>query len=170
MERLELVDTYQEKGGQALESLYDIRHPFQAKLGFAIQSGLTQFSADWHGDFWSSYQYSSAGAAFTAHDVYYPNRHTLNLGLEQHVSKRGPILRVGYTWENQDEVRPQPNTNDPYRFSVGMGFIPSHRVGLDVAYQYGASSTTQHSLPGGPADLNIAGEEQKVMASLKFRW
>lgn len=172
LERFALVDTYQEKGGQPLETLYDIHHPFQAKLGFAIQSGLTQFSADWRGDFWSSYQYSSGGAAFTAHDVYYPNRHTLNLGLEQHVTKHGPIFRVGYTWENQDGVQPQPqpNTNDPYRLSVGMGFMPSHRVGLDLAYQYGASSVMQNSLPGGPADLNIAGEQQQVMASLRFRW
>jgi long-subunit fatty acid transport protein len=170
MEKLELVDTYQEKGGQPLESYYDIQHPFQAKLGFAIQSGLTQISADWHGDFWSSYRYASAGDAFLSHDVAYPNRHTVNIGLEQHVSKQGPILRAGYAWENQDGVRPQPDTRDPYHVSVGMGFMPSRSVGLDLAYQYGASTLFQNSLAGGPQDLRITGEQQQVMASLRYRW
>ncbi|HLP42623.1 MAG TPA: outer membrane protein transport protein, partial [Fibrobacteria bacterium] len=56
-ERLELVDTYQEQGARPIENRYDIRHPFQTRLGIAFQAGLTQVSADWHGDFWSSYEY-----------------------------------------------------------------------------------------------------------------
>src|SRR6185369_3686288 len=37
MEQLQLEDTYQERGGSALESQYDIHHPFQTKLGMAFQ-------------------------------------------------------------------------------------------------------------------------------------
>ena len=170
MERLELTDTYQEKGKNPLESVYDINHPFQAKLGIAFQSGLTQVSADWHGDFWSSYSYRSAGDAFVNHDVHYPNKHTFNIGLEQHLDKRGPVLRVGYTWENQDDERPQPDQRDPYRISAGFGLMPSKHVALDFAYQYGGGRTLQSSTPGGPEDLRIDSEDHQVMASLRYRW
>jgi long-subunit fatty acid transport protein len=170
MERLELTDTYQEKGDDPQESFYDIHHPFQAKMGLAFQSGLTQISADWHGDFWSSYSYSSAGDAFVNHDVHYPNKHTFNLGLEQHLDRRGPVLRAGYTWENQDDERPQPNQRDPFRVSAGVGFMPSSHVGLDFTYQYGGSRTLQSTLPGGPEDLRIDSEDHLVMASLRYRW
>ncbi len=170
MEQLQLEDTYQEQGGNPLESLYDIHHPFQAKLGLAFQSGLTQVSFDWHGDFWSSYSYQSAGDAFVKHDVHYPNKHAFSVGIEQHLDKRGPVLRAGYTWENQDDERPQPNQRDPYRLSLGMGFMPSRKVGLDLAYQYGGSRTVQNSQPGGPEDLRIDAEDHQVMASLRLRW
>jgi len=170
VEQLQLEDTYQEQGGNPLESQYDIHHPFQAKLGMAFQSGLTQVSFDWHGDFWSSYTYSSAGDAFVSHDVHYPNKHTFNLGLEQHLDKHGPVLRLGYTWENQDDVRPQPNQADPFRLSAGIGFMPTRKVGLDFAYQYGSGRTVQNSRPGGPEDLAIESEDHQVMASLRLRW
>lgn len=170
MEQLQLEDTYQERGGSPLESQYDIHHPFQAKLGLAFQSGLTQVSFDWHGDFWSSYSYSSAGDAFVRHDVHYPNKHTFNIGLEQHLDRHGPALRLGYTWENQDDERPQPNQRDPYRLSAGIGFMPSKRVGLDFAYQYGGGQTVQNSRPGGPDDLTIRSEDHQVMAALRLRW
>lgn len=170
MEQLQLEDTYQEKGGSPLESQYDIHHPFQAKLGLAFQSGLTQISFDWHGDFWSSYSYNSAGEAFVRHDVHYPNKHTFNVGLEQHLDRHGPALRLGYTWENQDDERPQPNQRDPFRVSAGIGFMPSRKVGLDFAYQYGMGRTTQNSRPGGPEDLDILSEDHQVMASLRLRW
>lgn len=170
MEQLQLEDTYQEKGGSPLESQYDIHHPFQAKLGMAFQSGLTQVSFDWHGDFWSSYAYNSAGEAFVRHDVHYPNKHTFDIGLEQHLDKRGPALRLGYTWENQDDERPQPNQADPFRISAGIGFMPSRRVGLDFAYQYASGRTVQNSRPGGPQDLAIESEDHQVMAALKLRW
>lgn len=170
VERLELEDTYQERGSDAIESSYDVRHPFQAKLGLAFQSGLTQVSFDWHGDFWSSYSYQSAADAFVRHDVYYPNKHTFNIGLEQHLQKHGPALRLGYTWENQDDERPQPNQRDPYRISAGLGFMPSRKVGLDFGYQYGGSRTVQNSLPGGPDDLSIDSEDHQVMASLRLKW
>jgi long-subunit fatty acid transport protein len=170
MEQLQLEDTYQEKGGSPLESQYDIHHPFQAKLGIAFQSGLTQVSFDWHGDFWSSYSYRSAGEAFIRHDVNYPNKHTFNIGLEQHLDKRGPALRLGYTWENQDDERPQPNQRDPFRVSAGIGFMPTRKVGLDFAYQYGSGRTVQNSRPGGPEDLTILAEDHQVMAALRLRW
>ena len=170
MEQLQLEDTYQEKGGSPLESQYDIHHPFQAKLGLAFQSGLSQVSFDWHGDFWSSYSYSSAGEAFVRHDVHYPNKHTFNIGLEQHLNKRGPALRLGYTWENQDDERPQPNQRDPFRVGAGIGFMPSRKVGLDFAYQYGSGRSIQNSRPGGPEDLSIQSEDHQVMASLRLRW
>jgi long-subunit fatty acid transport protein len=170
MEQLQLEDTYQEKGGDPLESQYDIHHPFQAKLGLSFQSGLTQVSFDWHGDFWSSYSYESAGDAFVHHDVHYPNKHTFNIGLEQHLDRHGPVLRAGYTWENQDDERPQPNQADPFRVSAGIGFMPSRRVGLDFAYQYSGAHTVQNSRPGGPEDLDIESEDHQVMASLRLRW
>jgi long-subunit fatty acid transport protein len=169
-ERLELTDTYQERGGQPVESLYDIHHPFQTRLGLSFQSGLTQISADWHGDFWSSYTYSSAGAAFEAHDVHYPNKHSFSIGLEQYLSERGPALRAGYTWENHDDRMPQPEDTEPFRLSAGMGFIPARNVVMDLAYQYGGSSALQNSTPGGPRDLNIKQVNQQVMASLRYRW
>lgn len=170
LERLELEDTYQEKGSDRIESSYDIRHPFQAKLGMAFQSGLTQVSFDWHGDYWSSYSYRSAADAFVSHDVHYPNKHTFNIGLEQYLDKRGPALRLGYTWENQDDERPQPNQRDPYRISAGLGFSPSRKVGLDFGYQYGGSRTVQNSTAGGPDDLRIDSEDHQVMASLRLKW
>ncbi|MBW8888122.1 MAG: hypothetical protein JF616_10240 [Fibrobacteres bacterium] len=170
MEQLQLEDTYQEKGGSPLESQYDIHHPFQAKLGLAFQSGLTQVSFDWHGDFWSSYSYNSAGEAFVRHDVHYPNKHTFNIGLEQYLDKHGPALRLGYTWENQDDERPQPNQADPFRISAGIGFMPTRRVGLDFAYQYASGHTVQNSQPGGPENLAIESEDHQVMASLRLRW
>ena len=170
MEQLQLEDTYQEKGGSPLESEYDIRHPFQAKLGLAFQSGLTQVSFDWHGDFWSSYSYASAGEAFTRHDVHYPNKHTFNIGLEQHLDRHGPALRLGYTWENQDDERPQPNQRDPFRIAAGIGFKPAKKVGLDFSYQYSGAQTRQNSRPGGPDDLAIVSEDHQVMAALRLRW
>lgn len=171
MERLELVDTYQEEGARPIESQFDIYHPFQAKLGIAFQSGLTQVSVDWHGDFWSSYSYRSAGEAFAEHDMSHPNKHTFNFGLEQHLDKRGPVLRLGYTWENQDDERPQPDQRDPYRFSAGLGFMASRRVGIDLAYQYAGSRTFQNARPGGPDDdLRIDAEDHQVMAALRYRW
>jgi long-subunit fatty acid transport protein len=170
MERLELVDTYQEEGAGPIESRYDIRHPFQAKMGIAFQSGLTQISVDWHGDFWSSYEYRNFGEAFAARDEYRPNKHALRIGLEQHLDKRGPVLRAGYTWENQEDRRPQPDQRDPYRFSAGIGFAPSREVGLDFAYQYGGSRTRQGSAPGADADLGIDSEAHYVLAALKYRW
>lgn len=171
VERLALTDTYQEKGGSPLETQYDIRHPFQAKLGVAFQSGLTQISADWHGDFWSGYQYSEAGAPFVAHDVLYPNKHTFSLGLEQHLTPHGgPVLRGGYSFDVQDNSQPRPDVRDPYRISVGLGLMPSRGIGFDVGYLYGGGSAVQNSQPGGPADLKIEAERQQVMASMRFRW
>ncbi len=170
-ERLALHDTYQERGKASVQTNYDIHHPFQTKFGIAIQSGLTQISADWHGDFWSSYEYSETGAQFLAHDVPYPNRNTFSIGLEQHVSKRGPVLRAGYSFETQDGFQDiQPEARIPYHLSVGLGFMPSRSIGFDLAYQYGSSNDVQNSLPGGPADLQINNEQQQAMASLKFRW
>lgn len=169
-ERLELVDTYQQQGSQPIKSHYDIRHPFQTRLGIAFQSGFTQVSADWHGDFWSSYEYSDARAAFQADDLHYPNRHAFNIGLEQHLARRGPILRAGYSWENQDDRNPQPENRDPYRFSLGLGLIPAKNVAVDLAYQYGGSRSLQPSVVGGPNDLEIQHENQQVMAALRYRW
>jgi long-subunit fatty acid transport protein len=169
-EGLRLTDTYQEKGGNPVETQWDIRHPFQTRLGISFQSGLTQVSADWHGDFWSSYQYASAGAAFDVHEVQYPNRHAFSIGLEQHVTPRGPIFRAGYAWEIQDGDMPQPQEREPYRLSVGMGFIPARNVVLDAAYQYGGGTALQNSTEGGPADLSIRQANQQVMASLRYRW
>ncbi len=170
VERLDLTDTYQEKGGDPLQSEYEIQHPFQAKLGLAFRSGLTQISADWHGDFWSGYAYRSAGAAVFDRDANYPNKHTFNIGLEQRLDRHGPELRLGYTWENQDDARPQPDQRDPYRISAGIGFAPSRQVGLDFAYRYQGSRTVQNSLPDGPADLAIDGQDHQVMAALSYRW
>lgn len=170
VEQLELTDTYQEKGGSPLESRYDILQPFQAKLGIAFQSGLTQVSADWHGDFWSAYAYRSAGAAFYNHDLNYPNKHTFSIGLEQQLDRHGPALRLGYAWETQDGAGPQPGQGNPYRLSAGLGFMPSRHLGLDFAYQYGGSRTVQNSLPDGPQDLSIEGEDHQVMAALRYRW
>jgi long-subunit fatty acid transport protein len=169
-ERLELVDTYQQQGGQPIENRYDIRHPFQTRLGIAFQSGLTQVSADWHGDFWSSYEYSNAGAAFKARDLSYPNRHSFNLGLEQHLSRRGPVLRAGYSWENHDDRTPQPEKREPYRLNLGLGLIPAKNIAVDFAYQYGGSRTIQSSQAGGGADLDIRQENQQVMGALRYRW
>lgn len=169
-ERLELVDTYQQQGTSPIENRYDIRHPFQTRLGIAFQSGLTQVSADWHGDFWSSYEYSDARAAFRADDLHYPNRHAFNIGLEQHLARRGPVLRGGFSWENQDDRNPQPENRDPYRLSLGLGLIPARNVALDIAYQYGGSRSLTSSLSGGPADLEIQHENQQVMAALRYRW
>jgi len=170
VERLGLLDTYQEKGGSSLETEYDIRHPFQTRLGIAFESGMTLISADWHGDFWSSYQYSEAGAAFVAHDVQYPNKHTFSIGLEQHLTWSGPVLRAGYSWETSDNARLQPEVRQPYRLSVGLGLMPSSRIGLDIGYLYGGGSAVQNSQPGGPADLLINAEQQQVMASMRYRW
>ena len=170
MERLELVDTYQEEGARPIESRYDIRHPFQAKMGIAFQSGLTRVSVDWHGDFWSSYEYRNAGDAFAARGEARPNKHALRIGLEQHLDRRGPVLRAGYTWENRDDRRPQPDHRDPFRISAGLGFAPSREVGLDFAYQYGGNRTMQGSSPGADADLGIDSEAHYVLAALKFKW
>ncbi len=169
-ERLELVDTYQEQGTSPIESQYDIRHPFQTRLGISFQSGLTQVSADWHGDFWSSYEYTDVRSAMQAGDLNYPNRHAFNIGLEQHLSRRGPVLRAGYSWENQDDRNPQPENRDPYRLSLGLGLIPAKNVAVDLAYQYGGSRSLQSSLEGGNADLEIRNETQQVMAALRYRW
>lgn len=169
-EHLELVDTYQQQGSRPVENRYTIRHPFQTRLGLAFQSGLTQVSADWHGDFWSSYEYSDARAAFQAEDLGYTNRHAFNVGLEQHLARRGPILRAGYSWENQDDRNPQPEHRDPYRFSLGLGLIPAKNVAVDFAYQYGGSRSRQSTLAGGPTDLEIQHESQQVMAALRYRW
>jgi long-subunit fatty acid transport protein len=170
VEHLSLLDTYQEKGGSPLETEYEIRHPFQAKFGIAFQSGLTQISADWHGDFWSSYSYREAGAPFVSHDVAYPNKNTFSIGLEQYLTERGPILRAGYSWENRDDRQPQPDVRDPYRLSVGLGLKPSRQIGLDLSYVYGGGSEIQNSLAGGPADLRINAEQQQVMASMRYKW
>lgn len=169
-ERLELVDTYQQQGTASIENQYEIRHPFQTRLGIAFQSGLTQVSADWHGDFWSSYEYSDVRSALRADDLNYPNRHAFNFGLEQHLARRGPVLRAGYSWENQDDRNPQPEHRDPYRFSLGLGLIPAKQVAVDLAYQYGGSRSRQSSLVGGPTDLEIQHENQQVMAALRYRW
>ena len=169
-EQLQLTDTYQERGRSPLVSEYDIHHPFQARMGLAFQSGFTQISADWHGDFWSSYRYASAGDAWAAHDINYPNKHTLSVGLEQHMARRGPILRAGYSWTNYDDRMPQPESQDPYQLNVGIGFLPSRQLGLDFAYQYGGSRVWQNSTQDGPADLNIHQVDQQVMAALRYRW
>lgn len=169
-ERLELVDIYQQQGTAPIENRYDIRHPFQSRLGISFQSGLTQVSADWHGDFWSSYEYADARAAFRADDLGYSNRHAFNIGLEQHLDRRGPVLRAGYSWENQDDRNPQPENRDPYRLSLGLGLIPAKNVAVDLAYQYGGSRSLQSSLAGGPTDLEIRHENQQVMAALRYRW
>lgn len=169
-ERFELVDTYQEQGGRPVETVYDIHHPFQTRLGIAFQGGLTQVSADWRGDFWSSYNYTTAGDAFRAGDMNYPNKHAFSVGIEQHLDRKGPVLRAGYTWENQDDRMPQPEHRDPHRFSAGFGFMPSRKVALDVAYSYHTSAALQNSTPDGPHDLKLQQEHQQVMASLRFRW
>lgn len=169
-ERLELVDTYQQQGTSPIETRYDIKHPFQTRFGIAFQSGFTQISADWHGDFWSSYEYADARSAFDSKGLEYPNRHAFNLGLEQHLARRGPVLRAGYSWENQDDRNPQPENRDPYRFSLGLGLIPAKNVALDIAYQYGGSRSRQPSIVGGPNDLEIQHETQQVMAALRYRW
>jgi long-subunit fatty acid transport protein len=170
MEQLQLTDTYQEQGRSPLESDYDIHHPFQCRLGLAFQSGFTQISADWHGDYWSSYEYASAGDAFRAREIDYPNKHTLSVGLEQHLARKGPVLRGGYSWTNYDDRMPQPESFDPFQVNLGIGFIPSRRLGLDFAYQYGGSRTRQKSTPGGPEDLDIHQVDQQVMAALRYRW
>lgn len=169
-ERLELVDTYQQQGSQPIESRYDIRHPFQTRLGISFQSGFTQVSADWHGDFWSSYEYADARAAFEAKDLHYPNKHTFNLGLEQHLARRGPVIRAGYSWENLDDRTPQPENRDPYRISLGLGLIPARNVAVDLAYQYGGSRSMQSTQAGGASDLTLQQENQQVMAALRYRW
>jgi long-subunit fatty acid transport protein len=170
LERLALTDTYQEQGGQPSRSEYEIQHPFQAKLGLAFRSGLTQVSADWHGDFWSGYAYREAGAAFSDQGADYPNRHTFSIGLEQGLERCGPVLRLGYAWELRDENRPRLDQRDPYRLSAGLGFTPARRVGLDFAYRFQGSRKVQNSLPGGPEDLAIEGQNHQVLASLQYRW
>ncbi|MEO7424393.1 MAG: outer membrane protein transport protein [Fibrobacteria bacterium] len=170
VEGLQLTDTYQEQGYDAVQSVYEIHHPFQAKLGLAFQSGLTQISADWHGDFWSSYAYRGEDAAFFTRAMNYPNKHTFNLGLEQGLDRSGTALRLGYTWESRDDDRLRADERNPYRFSAGIGFLPARQVNLDFAYRYGGSRSVQNSLPEGPDDLAIEGQDHQVMAALRYRW
>lgn len=170
LERLSLIDTWQRQGDFPVESRYDIRHPFQTRLGMAFQSHLTQISFDWHGDYWSSSSYSLVGAAFEEGHFEYPNLHTFALGLEQHLNRFGPILRGGVQWQISDASAPEPQSGNPWKINLGIGFVPAKDLLLDVGYQLRGSEAWQSTLGEGTQDLRIAQEAHQVMGSLRFKF
>jgi long-subunit fatty acid transport protein len=170
LERLSLVDTWQAEGQFPVESRYDIRHPFQSRLGMAFHSGLTQISMDWHGDYWSSNSYSLIGAAFPEGHFEYPNLHTFALGIEQHLVKHGPVFRGGIQWQMSDAVAPEPQSGNPWAIHLGMGFCPAKDLLLDLGYQMKASKLQQSTLGDGANDLMIQGTSHQVMGSMRFKF
>jgi Outer membrane protein transport protein (OMPP1/FadL/TodX) len=170
LERLSLIDTWQRQGDLPVETRYDIRHPFQTRLGMAFQSNLTQISFDWHGDYWSSNSYSLAGAAFDEGHFEYPNLHTFAIGIEQHLNRYGPVLRGGLQWQVADASAPEPQSGNPWKVNVGFGFCPAKDLLLDVGYQLRGSEAWQSTLGNGSNDLRIAGEAHQVMGSMRFRF
>ncbi len=170
VERLSLIDTWQREGGAPVETRYDIRHPFQTRLGMAFQSGLTQISFDWHGDFWSSNSYTLVGAAFDQGVFEYPNLHTFAIGLEQRLANFGPVLRGGAQWQVSDATAPEPQSGNPWRANVGLGFCPSKGLLLDIAYQMRGSNAWQSTLGDTQKDLNIDGQAHQVMGSMRYQF
>jgi hypothetical protein len=170
-QRFALKDTYQEEGQDPIETIYQIRHPFQTRLGLGFQAGWTQVSADWHANFWRGYGYAEQGAAFFQAESAYANRHRFALGIEQHLSRRGPILRAGLSWEAED-ARAMENAwrERPRSLHLGFGLPASKRVMLDFGYHYKTAVAMQSSTAGGPADLSIAHTGLQVMGSLRVRW
>jgi long-subunit fatty acid transport protein len=170
LERLSLVDTWQQQDGFPVESRYDIRHPFQSKLGLAFHSGLTQISMDWHGDYWSSNSYTLLGAAFPEGHFEYPNLHTFAVGLEQNLVKHGPVFRGGVQWQVSDAVAPEPQSGNPWAIHLGLGFCPAKNLLLDISYQMKASKTQQSTLGDTTNDLLIQGTRHQVMGSMRFQF
>jgi long-subunit fatty acid transport protein len=168
VEQLALVDTWQQQGGRPVETLYDISHPFQTKLGMAFHRDLTQISFDWHGDYWSSNSYTLVGAAFNEGHFEYPNLHTFALGLEQELVKCGPVLRGGVQWQTSDAFVPQTQTRNPWRINLGFGFRPAKDLSLDIAYQMRGNEAWQSTLGDGSNDLYIDGKGHQVMGSMRF--
>jgi long-subunit fatty acid transport protein len=116
VERLALRDTYQEQGGAPEETHYTIRHPFQTRLGIGFQAGRTQVSLDWHGTFWSTYGYAERGNAFLRNEANYPNSHVLAVGLEHHLTRKGPVLRAGVSAEYEAALADYAGFDDRSRF------------------------------------------------------
>jgi long-subunit fatty acid transport protein len=170
LERLSLIDTWQQQGGIPVESRYDIRHPFQSRMGLAFQSGLTQISMDWHGDYWSSNSYTLLGAAFPEGHFEYPNLHTFAVGLEQNLVKHGPTFRGGLQWQVSDAVAPEPQSGNPWAVNLGLGFRPAKELLLDIGYQMKSSKTQQSTLGDANQDLLIQGTRHQVMGSMRFRF
>jgi len=168
LERLYLIDTWQRYGDAPVESHYDIRHPFQTRLGMAFQSGFTQLSLDWHGDYWSSNSYAPAGAAFSQGLFEYPNRHTFAIGLEQHLNRMGPVLRGGVQWQVADNTLENQHAGHPWRVNLGLGFRPAKDLVLDIGYQLRGSENWQSTLGDGSQDLYIDGQGQQAMGSVRF--
>ncbi len=170
-ERLALRDTYQEQGQAPVETHYSIRNPVQTRLGIAFQKGWTLLSADWHAVLWQDYAYAEEGGAFLQGDSSYSNRHVFALGLEQRLSRRGPVLRAGVSWEAEDASSiNRAWAKNPASLHLGFGLPVSQFLMLDLGYQYRGATSLQPSTAGGPADLTIAETGQQVMGSLRFRW
>jgi long-subunit fatty acid transport protein len=170
-ERLVLRDTYQEEGFEPLETLYEIRHPFQTRLGLGFQVGWTQLSADWHANFWRGYGYAEEGVSFFQTEESYANRHKFALGVEQHLSRRGPILRAGVSWEADDARAMETAWRErPKSLHLGFGLPASKHLLIDLGYHYKTATTVQPSTAGGIPDLSIAESGQHVMGSLRLRW
>jgi hypothetical protein len=171
VERLALRDTYQEQGGAPEETHYTIRHPFQTRLGIGFQAGRTQVSLDWHGTFWSTYGYAERGNAFLRNEANYPNSHVLAVGLEHHLTRKGPVLRAGVSAEAEDARSFDPIWLErPKSLHLGFGLPASKHLMLDMGYQYRGATFQQKSLADGPADLTIAEAGHQVMGSLRLRW
>lgn len=170
-ERLALRDTYQEEGYEPVETLYEIRHPFQTRLGLGFQVGWTQLSADWHANFWRGYGYAEEGNAFFQNEASYANRHKFAMGIEQHLTSRGPILRAGVSWEADDARAMETAWQErPKSVHLGFGLPASKHLMIDVGYHYKTATTVQPSTLGGASDLSIAESGQHVMGSLRLRW
>lgn len=171
VERLQLHDTYQEQGKDPIETDYNIKNPFQMRLGLAYQMGWTQLDLDWHGLFWNSYSYAEAGTDFYQNEPGYSNQHIFSLGVEQYLTQRGPVLRAGLSWQTESPNLLGPTwIHHPRSLNFGMGFPVSKHLGLDVGYQYRTKSYAQPSQANGPADLTISETGQQVTGSIRVHW
>lgn len=164
-QQMRLVDTYQREGDAPVENRYTLRHPLQVKVGAAVQSGNTQVSMDWHGDYLSAYTFAPEGSSFYRRDIDRKNRHLFAVGVEQHLLPSSLILRAGAGVEaTQEGTAP---AGRPYRLSAGAGFEPAKRLLVDLGYHYSGGENLQNSRPGGPFDLQVREARHHVMGSLR---
>ena len=154
-------DVYEEQGVKNSEDNFFVQNPYQLKLGLAYQGADFLLSADYKANFWSQYKYALQNVDIL-NDSGYSNENIYSLGAEKYFKPLNTILRAGYTYSNVLDQGYTPTYNR-HRASVGLGFLLSGSVSIDLGYSYAFWEEQDEK-------IYIKNQEQRGMITFGYRY
>lgn len=157
----DLKEVYEVKGQDNQQTDYSVKHPFQAKAGWAYQGDSYLLAADMRLNAWSQYKYGLQGGSDPT-KAGYKDEMAVSVGGEKFIRPLNLVLRAGYAWNTLPGTDFDP-TYGLHRFSTGVGLLLSGSFSVDAAYSYAFWGMAGQG-------LNLENKEQRGLVTFAYRY